>query len=134
VNLDLFADVEPIAVNPVTGRPYGSVPYFKVGPSQAVAATPTPVERSTAEPPPVPVSVTAVDRSPVAAVAEYPMQPTGQANRWSYRDRLIAYDMARQLVPGRGRWSLVEGIGWPEHRADELAGVVAEIDARMGAA
>jgi hypothetical protein len=63
---------------------------------------------------------------------DYPLQPTGEANRWSYRGELVRYDAKKQAVDGRGRWSSIEGIGKPELRGMTHDEVCKAIDARMG--
>jgi len=64
----------------------------------------------------------------------YVLTPTGEANRWTYRGELVMYDAAKHVVPGRGRWSTIEGVAQPEVRGDSHVDVCKAIDARLGPA
>ena len=82
-------------------------------------------EEPAVAPPPPP-------REPDTARLAYVLEPAG-LNRWTYKGELVMYDMAKYVVPGRGRWSTVESIGKPEIRGHSHVDVCRAIDARQGA-
>jgi len=71
-----------------------------------------------------------VPRTPDPERVTYVMTPAG-LNRWTYKGVLVMYDMAKHVVPGRGRWSTVESIGKPEIRGESHVDICKAIDARL---
>lgn len=125
MNFDLFADPEPVAVTPPVTPPVTEPVTPAVTPATAPATAPKPARRSKAEWP-----ATIAPNIDPADSARYVLTPTGTPNRWTYGDDVILYDYFKDTVPGRGRWSSVEGIGMPELRGDTHAEVCRAIDAR----
>ncbi|MES2247635.1 MAG: hypothetical protein V4645_10155 [Pseudomonadota bacterium] len=80
-----------------------------------------------AAPPAVPPAAT----SPRAEASRYPMDPTGEPNRWLYRDVPVVYDGRRQPGSPLGLWRTVEGIGVPVLHSDDRIQVCRAIDARL---
>lgn len=72
-------------------------------------------------------------RAPDPDRAAYVLTPHG-LNRWTYKGEILMYDSKKLAVPGRGRWSSLEGIGKPEIRGDSHVDVCKAIDARQGEA
>lgn len=68
---------------------------------------------------------------PRAEAASYPMDPTGEPNRWLYRDVPVVYDGRRQPGSPLGLWRTVEGIGVPVLHSDDRIQVCRAIDARL---
>lgn len=64
------------------------------------------------------------------ARAAYVMTPAG-VNRWEYKGEIVMYDSHKLAVPGRGRWSSLEGIGKPVIRGESHVDVCRGIDARL---
>jgi hypothetical protein len=80
------------------------------------------------------VAPTAPAVAPARAEGEkFMMQPTGEPNRWLYRDVLVTYDARRERTPGVGRWATVEGIGLPILHSDDRTEVCRAIDGRIAA-
>ena len=61
----------------------------------------------------------------------FTMQPTGDLNRWLYRDVAVVYDNRRGKGSGLGLWRTVEGIGRPVLHSDDRIEVCRAIDAYL---
>lgn len=70
-------------------------------------------------------------RAPDPERAAYVLTPAG-VNRWTYKGEIVIYDTHKLAVPGRGRWSSLEGIGKPVIRGESHVEVCRGIDARLG--
>jgi len=75
---------------------------------------------------------TPTQRTPDTERAAYVLTPDG-VNRWTYKGEIVMYDSHKLAVPGRGRWSTIEGIGKPVIRGESHVDVCRGIDARQGA-
>lgn len=81
----------------------------------------------------VPPAPAPAPRTPDPERLAYQLTPIG-VNRWTYKGEILLYDSHKLTVPGRSRWSSLEGIGKPEIRGDSHVEVCRGIDARQGAA
>ncbi|MBT2326063.1 hypothetical protein J7E62_27415 [Variovorax paradoxus] len=75
---------------------------------------------------------TAPSSKPTPDRIAYELTPSG-LNRWTYKGEIVMYDTHKLAVPGRGRWSSLEGIGKPVIRGESHVDVCRGIDARQGA-
>lgn len=80
------------------------------------------------EPPAAPVMLDA--GRPRAEGDNFTMHPTGDVNRWLYRDVPVVFDNRRK-PGGLGLWRTVEGIGVPVIHGDDRIEVCRAIDARL---
>ncbi|WPG35355.1 hypothetical protein [Variovorax sp. EBFNA2] len=83
------------------------------------------------EPKAAPPAQAAAAALPRTDAARYPMDPTGEPNRWLYRGVLVVYDGRRQPGSSLGHWRTVEGIGMPVLHSDDRVEVCRAIGARL---